>query len=234
MFSHTARYYDNIYSFKDYRAEAQLLTGIIDRYLRSGGKLLLDVACGTGCHLEQLKSRFETQGLDISPELLALARRRNPDVPFHQGDMADFRLQQRFDVITCLFSSIGYVKTLDKLGQAVDCMASHLLPGGLLVVEPWFAPGEWQSGTVHATFVDQPELKIARMNISLAEGRLSYCDFHYLIGTPQGIEHCVERHELGLFETHEMTSAMEAAALEVTYDPDGLTGRGLFIGLSPL
>jgi ubiquinone/menaquinone biosynthesis C-methylase UbiE len=76
MFLKTARYYDKIYSFKDYRAEAQYLTAVIDQNLRSGGDRLLDVACGTGRHIEHLKTSFAVEGLDISEELLELARQQ--------------------------------------------------------------------------------------------------------------------------------------------------------------
>lgn len=230
MFSKTARYYDKIYAFKDYRAEVQRLVTIIRKNLRSGGNRLLDVACGTGHHLTYLKEKFEVEGLDILQELLELARQRNPDVLFHQADMTDFDLECEFDVVTCLFSSIGYVKTLGNLTQAVTCMTKHLRPGGILIIEPWFTPGAWQPGTVHAGFIDEPDLKIARINTSFVDGRLSFFDLHYLIGTPEGTEHFVERHELGLFETDEMRTVLAEAGLEVSYDVEGLTGRGLFIG----
>jgi len=55
-------------------------------------------------------------------------------------------------------------------------------------------------------------------------------DMHYLIGTPEGTEHYVERHELGLFTSDEMTHVLTDCGLEVTYDAEGLTGRGLYIG----
>ncbi|MFC1853806.1 hypothetical protein ACFL27_26785 [candidate division CSSED10-310 bacterium] len=48
-----------------------------------------------------------------------------------------------YDVITCLFSSIGYVKTLSKLNQTVACMDHHLLPGGHLIFEPWLTQVLW-------------------------------------------------------------------------------------------
>lgn len=230
MFSKTARYYDKIYAFKDYQAEVDRLAAIIRQHLRSGGRRLLDVACGTGHHIEYLKAHFYTEGLDISPELLAIARQRHPNVSFHQADMTDFDLGQPFDIVTCLFSSIGYVKTLDNLIRAVTCMAHHVVPGGVLIIEPWFTPDTWRPGTVHAAFIDEPDLKIARINTSFADGRLSFFDFHYLIGTPEGTEHLVEHHELGLFETDEMRAVLAGAGLEVTYDAEGLTGRGLFVG----
>jgi SAM-dependent methyltransferase len=233
MFSQTARYYDKFYAFKDYADEVETLLALIGEHLRSGGRQLLDVACGTGRHIEHLKAHYAVQGLDLEPQLLQIARERNPEVTFHQGNMIAFSLGQTYDVVTCLFSSIGYVKTLDNLRAAIRCMAGHLKPGGLLIVEPWFTPGDWHSGTPHAMLIDEPELKIARLNTSFAEGRLSYFDFHYLIATPGGTEHLVERHELGLFERDEMKAAFDAAGLHVSYDADGLTGRGLWIGQKP-
>jgi ubiquinone/menaquinone biosynthesis C-methylase UbiE len=230
MFSKTARYYDKIYSFKDYQAEAHHLTAVIHQNLRSGGNRLLDVACGTGRHIEHLKKYFEVEGLDISEELLELARVQNPGVLFHQADMVHFQLSRKFDVVTCLFSSIGYVRTVENLMRAIHCMSQHVMPGGIVIIEPWFTPDTWHAGTVHALFIDEPELKIARVNTSLADGRLSYFDLHYLIGTPEGTEHFAERHELGLFERNEMVTAFETAGLEVSYDEEGLTGRALYIG----
>jgi ubiquinone/menaquinone biosynthesis C-methylase UbiE len=230
VFTKTAQFYDKIYAFKDYPAEAEQLTAIIRKHLRSEGNRLLDVACGTGKHIEHLKTRFNVEGLDINEELLEIARQCNPGVPFHQGDMIDFDLSRQFDVVTCLFSSIGYVKTLDNAKRAVTCMVRHLVDGGVLVVEPWFTPDAWHAPSVHALFIDEPELKIARINTSFQEGRLSYFDLHYLVGTPEGTEHFVERHELGLFETEEMQAALEGGGLDVAYDPEGLIGRGLFIG----
>jgi ubiquinone/menaquinone biosynthesis C-methylase UbiE len=233
MFSKTAQYYDKIYSFKDYEAETQSLLALLRENTRIEGGKLLDVACGTGCHIECLKKHFEVEGLDISEDLLKMARQRNPEVVFYQGDMIDFHLGRQFDVVTCLFSSIGYVKTADMLGRAIGCMAGHLKPGGALVIEPWFTPDAWKPGTVHALLIDEDELKIARVNTSYADGPLSYFDLHYLIGTPEGTEHFVERHELGLFTTEEMKAALEAAELEVVYDPEGPADRGVFLGLRP-
>jgi trans-aconitate methyltransferase len=230
MFTLSARYYDLIYGFKDYRGEAEKLAKIVQEKGRSSGRSLLDVACGSGHHLEYLVEWFVVEGLDLAPDLLELARERLPGVPFHQADMADFALERQFDVISCLFSSIGYLKTLERVRQAVECWVKHLTPGGVLLIEPWFTPENWHPGSVHALLVDQPELKIARLSTSMVEGRLSYFDFHYLVATSAGTEHFVERHEMGLFETEEQLEILTQAGLQAEYDPDGLTGRGLLIG----
>lgn len=228
MFEKTARYYDAIYAFKDYASEATQLIEFIDTESPPGGRLL-DVACGTGRHLEHLKARFDIVGLDRSPELLEIARERLPDVTFHCADMRSFRLGKTFDVITCLFSSIGYLTTHEDVRKAIDRMTHHLVPNGLLIVEPWFTPEEWHANTVHGLLVDEPELKIARVSTSQRKGRVSYFDLHHLIGTPEKTQHVVEHHELGLHTVHEMLAAFRAAGLTVRLDPEGLTGRGLYI-----
>jgi SAM-dependent methyltransferase len=144
--------------------------------------------------------------------------------------MADFDLGKRFDAVVCMFSSIGYVRTEERLRSAVASMARHLEPGGVLVVEPWLSPEVWVDRHVGAVFVDQPELKIARMNVGEREGNLSIFEFEYLVGTPNGLERFNERHELGLFTVEQYLEAFRAAGLEVDHDPEGPMGRGLYIG----
>jgi len=231
MYAKMARYYDRIYSFKDYAAETVKLIEWIEAHKQSSGKRLLDVACGTGHHLEFLGQSFEAEGLDLSSELLAFARERNPSVTFHCADMRTFDLAARFDVITCLFSSIGYMTTMDDLKQTIDTMATHLVPGGVLIVEPWLTPDGWKTGSVHGMLIDDPDIKIARVNTSLTRGRLSIFDLHHLVGTPQETFHFVEHHEMGLYTKSEMTAAFEAAGLATSYDHEGLTGRGIYLGI---
>jgi ubiquinone/menaquinone biosynthesis C-methylase UbiE len=230
MYTKSASFYDAIYGTKDYRRESEMLHALIAQHRRSTGDVLLDVACGTGRHLEFLREHYAVMGLDLEPGLLDLARQRCPGVEFYQADMLDFDLGELFDVITCLFSAIGYVKTVERLGQAVSTMARHLKPGGLLVIEPWFSPEAWHPGTVHATFVDQPDLKIARMTISEQEDGFSRNVFHYMVAVPQGVSYFTEVHELGLFTPDDYRTAFEASGLEVIYEAHGLTGRGLYMG----
>jgi len=212
-----------------YAGEVERLISLLSAKHGARRGTLLDVACGTGLHIEHLRRRFDAEGLDICPELLAIARKRNPDAVFHLADMTAFGLGKRFDVVTCLFSSIGYVKTLDRLRAAVRSMAAHLRPEGILAVEPWFTPETRRPNTVHALYIDETELKIARINTSFVDGRTSIFDLHYLIGTPEGTEHVIEHHELGLFDVEEMVAAMEEEGLAVDYGPQGLTGRGLYV-----
>ena len=235
MFSKSARFYDAIYAAadKDYKKEVEKAHQIIQQKKRSSGGTLLEVACGTGLHASLFRKYYLVEGLDLDPEMVAVASQNHPGIVFHQADMADFDLGKQFDVVTCLFSSVGYVKTVARLEGAIQTMADHLVSGGVLLVEPWFTPEHWTTGRVSALFVDQPDIKISRMNISEAESNLSFFVFHYLVATSEGVEYFTERHELGLFTHEEYRGAFRKAGLEVSHDPEGLDGRGLYIGLKP-
>ena len=228
MFSRSAHYYDALYSWKDYAAENVLLHALIEART-PGARTLLDVACGTGLHLAELQAWYEVEGVDLDPAMVELARERLPGVPVHEGDMVTLDLGREFDVVTCLFSSIGYVVTLDRLHQAAASLARHVAPGGLLIVEPWITPDAWEPA-VHALFVDEPDLKIARMTAPTPAAETVTLEFEYLVATPAGIEHFSELHEAGMFTDDDYRGALEAAGLAVELDPEGLMGRGLYIG----
>ena len=232
MFSKSAQYYDEIYSAggKDYIAETNKIHKFIQKHKHTGGNTLLDVACGTGAHAELLNRRYKVEGLDLDTQMLKVARKQHPGIRFHQGDMKSFDLRRQFDSITCLFSSIGYVKTKTNLQKAIKNMGDHLLPGGVLLVEPWFTPEQWHPGRVFTLRVDKPDLRIVRMSHSGQSGKISLLKFEYLFGTSRGIEHQVEIHEMGLFTNEEYLYAFKAAGLKVVHDKKGLDGRGLYIG----
>ena len=233
MYGKAATYYDAIYSWKDYEKETKKLHKFICLYKKSKGNTLLDVACGTGNHLRILKKIYAVEGLDINPIQLEQARKKLPRVRFYKRDMRSFDLGKKYDVITCLFSAIGFVKTRKGLDQAIGRMSYHLKPRGLLLLEPWFTPDQWHIGHLHANFVDKPGLKLARMSISKRKGRLSLNDEHTLVASPTTIEYFVERLEMGLFTDKEYRDAFKRAALEVIHHPEGPIGRGLYIGLKP-
>lgn len=234
MFTKSARFYDAIYSWKNYAEEARRLKALIAAHQRALGRALLDVACGTGGHAPFLRDDFSYEGLDLDSGLLTIARERYPGIPFHLGDMLDFDLKRQFDVVTCLFGSIAYAKTPQKLAQAMATMTRHVHPGGVLVIEPFITPEAWVPDHPAALFVDQPDLKIARMNVSAREDDIVILDFQYLVATPAGIEHFSERHELGLFTEAQYHDALTAAGLDVTHEAEGLMGRGIYVGIRPL
>jgi ubiquinone/menaquinone biosynthesis C-methylase UbiE len=235
MYTDSAEVYDAIYSARiDFATATERLHGLIEQHKQTSGTTLLDVACGTGAYLTHLRTWYAVEGLDLAPDMLAVARRKEPDVPFHESDMADFDLGRRYDALICLSSSIGYVKTIPRLRQTLQTFARHLVPGGVAIVGRWFTPDEWIPGHQSAELIEEPDRKIARMNVSSQDGRLSIMDMHYLVATAHGIEHFTERHEMGLFTRDEYLAAFEAAGLDVVDEaPSFLPGRSLYIAVAP-
>ena len=232
MFSKSAQYYDELYTAlgKDYFTEAKKTHTFIQKHKKSKGNYLLDVACGTGIHAGYLSKYYKIEGLDLDSRMLSVARKKYPKIRFTKGDMTSFELNRQFDAVTCLFSSIGYARTKNNLRKAIKTMSKHLLPGGVLLVEPWFTPEQWNPGRVFALQVDKPNLNIIRMSYSGQRGKKSILKFQYLVGKSKGIEHSSETHELGLFTHEEYLGAFRSAELKVTHYKKGLDGRGLYVG----
>ena len=96
LYRDLARYYDLIYSEKDYEKEAEKLKKIISRYKKSEGNELLDVACGTGKHLLHLKKWFSCTGIDLNGEILDVAKKNVPGVVFKRADMLTMSFAKRY------------------------------------------------------------------------------------------------------------------------------------------
>ena len=217
---------------KDYGREAALVLQLVgDRCPRA--RTLLDVACGTGRHLEHFARALQCAGVDRDRAMLARARQRCPGVALTEADMTDLALGTCFDVVTCLFSAIGYTATVAGLDAAMAAMAAHLRPGGLLVVEPFLRPEQWVAGFTSLATVRRPEATVARLSVAGRRHDLALLDFHYLVASGGGVEHLVEHHELGLFSWDDHRAALHRAGLEAEVHDEGLTGRGLLVARAP-
>lgn len=235
VFAQTADLYDAFYDAleKDYAWEARTVLRLA-RARRRRPRTLVDVACGTGRHLEHFARTLSCVGVDVSPAMLRVAADRCPGVPLVQADMRRLDLGDRFDIVTCLFSSVAYMRTVPDLRRAVRAMARHLAPGGVLLVEPWFEPEEWEDGHLAVLVVDDEHRKAARISRSGRRRDLSVLDFDYLVADAAGTRHTTERHELRLFRRAQYLAAFETAGLiDVALDDYGLFGRGLVIGTAP-
>ena len=228
-----SKYYDKVYSFKDYLDEAVRLQNLIIKYVESGGNTLLDVACGTGLHLKHLKDDFSCTGVDVSKNMLKIARKNAKGVTFKEADMKTLNLGKQFDVIICLLSSIGYVKTAMSLEKTIQNFSRHLKKGGLALIEPSHAKSFYVSGEPRITTYDGKDAKIARVNFTKIRQTTAVLNMHILIAEKgKDAKYFVDRHELGLFGINNTLRIMKAAGLKSKYLKSGLmTGRELFVGI---
>ncbi len=233
MYDKFAEIYDLIYSFLDYDKSVGMLKNLIENHKLSSGNKLLDIGCGTGKHINFFKNDFSCTGVDISKKMLDHAKEKISDVRFIQADMINMDLKEKFDIITCLFSSIGYVKTLENLRKTIITFANHLKQGGIVIIEPWLTPSIFTPGLPSMETYEDDNIKIARLNVSKVEGIISSFVMHFLIAKRnQDVTYFKETHELGLFETEQTKNFMKEAGLETIYLEEGLeVQRGLFIGI---
>ena len=231
MYTESAELYDLIYaSFKNYEEETERVFDVVSR-ARPGLTTVLDVACGTGEHARLLGERhgLSVDGVDLDPTFVRIAQRKCPAGRFVLADMSDFDLGRRYDAVVCLFSSIGYLRTLDRVTRAIGRFRDHLAPSGVIVVEPWLPPGVMTYGYTSTDLGESGGLRVVRRARTEIDGRLSRLHFDYDITENGQTRHVSEVHELGLFTLDEMRGAFEANGLVVEYDPKGLIGRGLYV-----
>jgi SAM-dependent methyltransferase len=228
----SALVYDRVYAWKDYAREARRVHELVQRHGPRPARTLLDVACGTGAHARYFARWYDVTGLDTSSPMLAVARRKLPRVRFVKGAMQSFRLPGQFDVITCLFSAIGYVRSEVDLRRTLANFARHLAPGGLVVLEPWLTPGEYREGSVHLGTYGTQAHPIARMNAAELRGGRSVMDMHYVVAADGRVRHWVERHDMGLFSVRTMLRAFRSAGLTARRLPSRFsTHRGLYVAV---
>ncbi len=233
-----AGWYDALYDSigKDYTAEADALLAVAAGLGVDAPSSLLDVACGTGRHLEAFAQRIDdVAGLDASPAMLALAAGRlGQDAALTEGDLRAFDLGRTFDVVTCLFSSIGHVHDGEELDRSIVAMARHLPRGGVLLVEPWLTPAAVQPtghrGLVTATSDDGV---VARASHTHREGDVLVVSFAWAVATTTGTATLEETHRMPLFEPARYLEAVQAAGLDGHWldEVPGLgSHRGLLVG----
>jgi len=92
---------------------------------------LLDLGCGRGWFTERLAEFGETHGIDLSPEGIAAARERRPDIKYIAGNVYDRLLPEGYFDVVVSQEVIAHVEDQEKY---LDCAADVLKPGGYLII----------------------------------------------------------------------------------------------------
>jgi SAM-dependent methyltransferase len=135
-----AEIYHYGFNFRNTQAESAVLLAASDTF-GTGGRQFLEIACGNGPYAEDLlRAGVTYHGLDRATEMLAFTHSRvaaagwSLDGQLHLADMQQFALPYRFDVTFVLMGSLYYLDN-DALLEHLDCVCTHLHPGGLYVLE---------------------------------------------------------------------------------------------------
>ncbi|MCC7406598.1 MAG: class I SAM-dependent methyltransferase [Phycisphaeraceae bacterium] len=212
----------------DYHAEARRITTILRRHLarppRGQRPTLLDLGTGGGHLLSHLKHQFTATAVDLSPAMLDNARRLNPDVEHHEGDMRSIRLDRTFDVVL-LHDAIDYMTTPDDVHLALTTARHHLRPGGVTLFSPAYVaetfldheaehdhhhvPGPPEIDLTYFTYVHDPDPADTRVEMVLL----------LLIRQDGQLTIHQDRQQLGLFPTDHWLAMLRLADLTPSSEP---------------
>jgi SAM-dependent methyltransferase len=129
-----AAIYDAMYqTFVDYDEEYAFYNKLIQENKASS---ILEIGSGTG----NLAKRFDQnnqnyQGLDYSDDMIAIARQRNSNCSFSQGDMRDFKLNNPVDAILITGRSTSYLITNDDMNRTFDSIYKNLNDNGVIIFD---------------------------------------------------------------------------------------------------
>lgn len=101
---------------------------------------VLDIGCGFGRHAIELAARgYVVTGIDLSPELLAEARKisikEGVSVTWIEKDMRQIEFDAEFDAVICLFTSFGYFDSEEEDLEVLRRVSKALRRGARLVLD---------------------------------------------------------------------------------------------------
>jgi ubiquinone/menaquinone biosynthesis C-methylase UbiE len=131
LYTNLSGYYDLMCADINYLEQSQTVRRLHDIF-GNGGRNHLDLACGTGPHIEHfIQFGYHSCGLDLNQAMLDIAERRCPTASFSLQNMSEFKLEQPFDLISCFLYSIHYSDGLTGLEQCLASVHRALVGDGI-------------------------------------------------------------------------------------------------------
>ena len=189
-----------------------------------GARTILELGSGGGNTASHLKRDFEMVLTDLSPQMLAVSRRLNPELEHIEGDMRSLRLGRQFDAVF-LHDAVMYMTSEDDLRRAIGTAHAHVRPGGAALIVPDFTRETFREGTDRGG-CDGEDVTPAQPGRALRYLEWIYdpdpedtrfsVDFAYLLREPglTAVKGFVERHELGLFPRETWLRLLREAGFE--------------------
>lgn len=175
LYKELADIYEAMYaSFIDYDEEYDFYSKILKTHNK---KSVLEIGSGTGnlSKLFQLNN-WKYIGLDMSTEMLEIARNKNPFCAFIEGDMRDFVLEQRIDSILITGRSISYLLSNEDVNSTFSSIHRNLKGGGIFCFD-FIDANRFISETINvekvihkATLGDQKYMRESKWRLNMQHG----------------------------------------------------------------
>lgn len=195
--------------------EVELFSKLIKENSKRRTETLLHVGCGSGIYDYTFKEHFKVTGVDLSEEMLEIAKKRNPEVVYHHGDMRTIELKEKFDAVV-IPESIGYMTTSIDLKKAIKCANKHLNPGGVLLIVANLKESFKENNFVYTGRKGDIEITIFENNYIPPDNDSIYeATIIYLIRDKGRLETYTDIHTLGLFDKKTWQSFLKAEGFEI-------------------
>ncbi len=159
-FNDYSEYYNLLYKDKNYKAEVEYLT----KLLENKKSKVLDLGCGTGIHASLLKKKgYFIEGVEISKKMALQAIKNN--VKCTISDISNYKLKNKFDYIISMFHVISYVTDNEKLIKTFKNAYIHLNKGGKFIFDVWYTPAVYSIGAeTKIKIMEDSNYKITRIS----------------------------------------------------------------------
>jgi SAM-dependent methyltransferase len=217
MYSDLAPWFHLLTHPSDYAEEADFAVRVVEGTIVGDARTLLELGSGGGNNASHLKRRFACTLTDLSPEMLETSRTLNPECEHVAGDMRSMRLGRTFDVVFA-HDALSYLTTENDLGAAIETAATHVRPGGVVLLVPDATTEIFEPGTDSGGHDDEDgrSLRYLEWTHAPEPGASSYVvDYAILVREPDGAMRVIhDRHELGLFPEETWLRLLTRAGLE--------------------
>ena len=184
-----------------YRREVAHFARVMRESIRPAPRTLLELGSGGGNSALHLKKRFAMTLVDISPAMMRVSRRVNPECEHVRGDIRSIRLGRTFDAVY-VHDAICHMTSERDLKAVMRTAFEHCRPGGVALFVPDFVRETFEEGVDHGgSDSSRGSVRFLQWIVDPDPDDTTYVvDFAVLLRGRRGqarIAH--DRHVLGLF-----------------------------------
>ena len=197
-------------------AAGELIEQLRRRDIHDG--LVVDLGCGSGLTAKRLTEvGYDVLGVDISPEMIALAQTNAPDASFVVASLFDVDIPP-CAAVTAIGESINYAidptKTRTDVAGLVQRVFDVLLPGGLVMLDA-AGPGRIAPGAVNDARFDGDDWALFVRTEGADDGRSMVRDTMLFRREGELWRRTDERHQLLLYSPEDVTEQLLIAGFDV-------------------
>jgi SAM-dependent methyltransferase len=200
-------------------------------------RTVLELGSGGGNNASHLKRHFQLTLVDMSPDMIEVSRRLNPECEHLIADMRDARLDRDFDAVF-VHDAVAYLTSVSDLRSAMETAFVHLRPGGAALFVPDHVRETFRPGTEHGGNDGEGRaLRYLQWTWDPDPRDDTYlADFAYLIREGDSVRVEYDRHVCGLFPRQRWLSLLSDVGFRAerrVVGAEGDEGSELFVGVRP-